>query len=108
MTFLDVLVDGEVVKEAMLVDHTEGEELLYKGPNLDKGMKRMASFLVGRLPQMHYCIFSTPNHKYVIIPMSSVKFLMLGLASDVNAENYVTQIKKILDEVSCGNYKKIA
>ena len=98
MTFLDVLVDGEVVLEAMLVDR-EGEEIIYKGPRLSRRFHSIASNLLDRLPQMTYSIIAMPNMKYLVIPLSDAKFLMLGLSKDVKAEEFVAQISQTMKSI---------
>lgn len=98
MTFLDVLVDGEVVLEAMLVDK-EGEEIIYKGPCLSKRFHSIASNLIDRLPLMNYCVLAMPNMKYLIIPINESKFLMLGLSNEVKAEDFIVQISKTMKSI---------
>jgi len=98
MTFLDVLVDGEVVLEAMMVDR-DGEEIIYKGPHLSKRFHSIASNLLDRLPLMNYCVVAMPNRKYLIIPLCDSKFLMLGLSNDVKAEDFVVQISKTMKSI---------
>jgi hypothetical protein len=98
MTFLDVLVDGEVVLEAMLVDR-EGEEIIYKGPHLSKRFHNIASNLLDRVPLMNYSIIAMPNRKYLIIPIRDTKFLMLGLSNSVKAEDFVDQISKTMKSI---------
>jgi hypothetical protein len=98
MTFLDVLVDGEVVLEAMLVDR-EGEEIIYKGPHLSKRFHSIASNLIDRLPLMNYCVVAMPNRKYLIIPINESKFLVLGLSNDVKAEDFIVQISKTMKSI---------
>jgi hypothetical protein len=98
MTFLDVLVDGEVVLEAMMVDR-EGEEIIYKGPHLSKRFHSIASNLLDRLPMMNYCVIVMPNRKYLIMPICDTKFLMLGLSSDVRAEDFVVQISQTMKSI---------
>ena len=98
MTFLDVLVDGEVVLEAMMVDK-EGEEIIYKGSHLSKRFYSIASNLLDRLPLMNYCVIAMPNRKYLIIPICETKFLMLGLSNDVKAEDFIVQISKTMKSV---------
>jgi len=95
MTFLDVLVDGEVVLEAMLVDR-EAEEIIYKGPHLARRFHNIASNVIDRLPSLNYCVLTMPNRKYLIIPISEAKYLMLGLSCDVKAEDFIVQINKTL------------
>jgi|GEM_PF-1977246 len=108
MTFLDVLVDGEVVLEAMLVDQTEGEEIIYKGPNLAKRYQSIASHLVERLPSMSYCVMTMPTRKHLIIRLTDAKYLMLGLAPQVKAEDFVVQINKTLKELRALTDRKTA
>jgi hypothetical protein len=98
MTFLDVLVDGEVVLEAMMVDR-EGEEIIYKGPHLSKRFHSIASNLIDRLPLMNYCVVAMPNRKYLIIPICETKFLMLGLSNDVKAEEFIVQISRTMKSI---------
>jgi hypothetical protein len=93
MTFLDVLVDGEIVLEAMLVDR-DAEEIIYKGPHLARRFNNIASNIIERLPNLNYCVLTMPNRKYLIMPINDSKYLMLGLSSDVKAEDFIVQINK--------------
>jgi len=95
MTFLDVLVDGEIVLEAMLVDR-EAEEIVYKGPHLARRYHNIASNIIDRLPALNYCVLTITNKKYLIIPLNEAKYLMLGLSPNVNAEDFIVQINKTL------------
>jgi hypothetical protein len=95
MTFLDVLVDGEIVLEAMLVDR-EAEEIIYKGPHLARRYHNIASNLIDRLPTLDYCVLTMPNRKYLIIPINEAKYLMLGLSCEVKAEDFIVQINRTL------------
>lgn len=95
MTFLDVLVDGEIVLEAMLVDR-EAEEVIYKGPHLARRYHNIASNLIDRLPTLDYCVLTMPNRKYLIMPINGAKYLMLGLSSEVKAEDFIVQINNTL------------
>lgn len=104
MTFLDVLVDGEVVLEAMMVDR-EGEEIIYKGPHLSKRFHSIASNLIERLPLMNYCVLAMPSRKYLIIPIGDTKFLMLGLSNDVKAEDFIVQISNTMKGIGSASKK---
>lgn len=105
MTFLDVLVDGEIVIEAMLVDR-EGKEVIYKGLNFSKRYQNIASNLIDRLPGMNYCILAMPNRKYLIIPVNDAKYLLLGLSLDVKAEDFIVQITRTLNNIEAITSKK--
>jgi hypothetical protein len=105
MTFLDVLVDGEIVLEAMLVDR-EGKEVIYKGPNFSKRYHNIASNLIDRLPSMNYCVLAMPNRKYLLIPVNETKYLLLGLSINVKAEDYIVQITRTLNSIETIASKK--
>lgn len=98
MTFLNILVDGEIVLEAMLVDR-EGKEVIYKGLNFSKRYQNIASNLIDRLPGMNYCVLAMPNRKYLLIPVNEAKYLLLGLSIDVKAEEFIVQITRTLNSI---------
>ncbi|MDI9644449.1 MAG: hypothetical protein QFX35_04425 [Candidatus Verstraetearchaeota archaeon] len=99
MSFLDLLVDGEVVREAMLVDNSDGEEIMYKGPNLEKRIKNVSFMIIDNLPAVRYLVISMPRKKYVVISVSQSKYLVLGINPKVNSEQFVEQITKSLKEL---------
>jgi hypothetical protein len=105
MTFLDVLVDGEIVLEAMLVDR-EGKEVIYKGLNFSKRYQNIASNLIDRLPSMNYCVLAMSDRKYLLIPVNEAKYLLLGLSLDVKAEDFIVQITRTLNSIEAIASKK--
>ncbi len=107
MTFLDVLVDGEVVKEAMLLDTSDGEEVVYKGPSLPKYMRKISYLILKESPLIDYVVLLIRGRKYLIIKISRDRHLILGLSQDVNAEEYLDQIMRIIGELRHSCYRNI-
>lgn len=99
MTVLDLLVDGEIVREAMLVDNSDGEEIIYKGPGLEKKIKGISSFLMARIPNLMYFTIRIPQKKYVVISLGHSKYLVLGIDQKVNSEQLVDQMTNSLKEL---------
>ncbi len=99
MTFLDLLVDGEIVMEAMLVDNSDGEEIMYKGPNLEKRIKDVSFMIMDNLPALRYIVLAVSKKKYVMISISDSKYLILGINPKVNSEQFIHQITKSLKEL---------
>ncbi|MCX8182668.1 MAG: hypothetical protein N3D12_06070 [Candidatus Methanomethyliaceae archaeon] len=107
MTFLDIIIDGEIVKEAMLLDLSDGEEVLYKGPSLPKEMKKIAYIIMRNAPWSEYVILSSHERKYLIISTNRSRYLILGLSKEVNAEIYLDQIKRVLDNIGKKCYRNL-
>ncbi|MEJ5292623.1 MAG: hypothetical protein WHS82_03415 [Candidatus Methanosuratincola sp.] len=105
MTVLDVLVDGEIIKEAMLVDNSDGEEIIYKGPGLGKKIKSIASILIDRIPAMNYFVLALPKKKYVVLAVSSSKYLVLGIGPEINSEKLISQLTKTLRELGFDRFE---
>ena len=99
MTFLDVLVDGEIVKEAMLLDLSDGEEVIYKGPSLQKDMQKISYFILKEAPLTDYLILAMCHRKFLLIKVSKNRHLIIGLSPEVNAEAYLEQIRKIISKI---------
>ncbi|RWX73299.1 MAG: hypothetical protein ACO0C9_05005 [Candidatus Methanosuratincola verstraetei] len=99
MSFLEVLVDGEIIREAMLVDYSDGEEIMYKGPNMEKKIKNAAIAVMETLPSLKYMVIALAKKKYVIISVSEEKCLVLGIDPTIDSEQLVTKMTKTLKEL---------
>ncbi|MEM4214571.1 MAG: hypothetical protein QXZ28_05240 [Candidatus Methanomethylicaceae archaeon] len=104
---MDIIIDGEVVKEAMLLDLSDGEEVLYKGPSLPKEMKKVAYMIMRNAPWSEYVILTSYERKYLIISTNRGRYLILGLSKAVNAEVYLEQIRKVLDNIGKKCYRNL-
>ncbi|MDH5807093.1 MAG: hypothetical protein QXW62_06225 [Candidatus Methanomethylicaceae archaeon] len=99
MSFLDVLIDGEIVKEAAFADLTKGEkELIYKGTSFNKEIYKILYFILRDNIKVKYMVIASLERKYLVISYDK-KCVILGLKVDVNAENYLDQIKNTISKI---------
>ncbi|MCS7098540.1 MAG: hypothetical protein NZ922_06150 [Candidatus Methanomethyliaceae archaeon] len=99
MSFLDILIDGEIVKEAAFADLTKGEKkLVYKGTTFNKEIYKILYFIFKDSMRVKYMVIASLERKYLIINYDK-KFVILGLNAEVNAENYLSQIKNTISKI---------
>jgi len=97
---LDLLVDGDIVKEALLVNFAEGEQIIYQGSRFSKILHDIISILIRNLHAFEYCILQlSPTEKYIVIKLSPQSYVAMRVAPKVDGERYVSKIKSIINNL---------
>ncbi|MCD6409821.1 MAG: hypothetical protein J7L98_05775 [Candidatus Verstraetearchaeota archaeon] len=97
---LDVLVDGESVTEALLLERTpEGEQLIYSGRGSLRALHEILLSIVRDFGYAEYCIVCFPDKKYAAIRLSPEKHLILAMDKEVPAERYIAMILEFFERL---------
>ncbi|MCD6409037.1 MAG: hypothetical protein J7L98_01675, partial [Candidatus Verstraetearchaeota archaeon] len=97
---LDLLVDGEIVTEALVLVQTyEGEQLMYAGKGSLKALHETLISITKNFEYAEYCIICFSDKKYVAIRITPKKYLILTMKCEFPAEQYIMRILKLFSKL---------
>ena len=97
---LDLLVDGELITDALVLEQTsEGEQLIYAGKGSLKELHEALTCVIKNFKCAEYCIICYINKKYITIRITPKKYLILSAKRDLPAEQYIAQLLDLFDRL---------
>ena len=97
---LDVIVDGEVVTEALLLeDHDGMEQLIYSGSGSSRALYELLYSVKSNLGSASYCVVHMNDRKYVVLRLSENKYLVVNLDSSVSGEEFVDKVVRFFEKL---------
>lgn len=97
---MDVIVDGETVTEALLLEDQEGmEQLVYSGSGSSRTLYELLYNIRKNLGKASYCVLQVDDRKYVFLKLADGKYLVLNLDSTVSGEEFVNKVLRFFDKL---------
>lgn len=95
LSVLDLVVDGDVVKEAVLID-LKTMRIKVRGRDLSAPLCKLVTSIARSIPSLNYCVVGNGRHKYLVIALKNQRYIAVSLRGVVNGEEYVQKVKESL------------
>lgn len=97
---LDLLVDGEIITEALILERTpEGEQLIYSGKGFLKSLHENLIILIKYFEHLEYCVLCYPSKKYLAVRLTPRKYLILAMSKEAPAEKYLKMVVDFFEKL---------
>ncbi|RLE49516.1 MAG: hypothetical protein DRJ31_04700 [Candidatus Methanomethylicota archaeon] len=97
---LDVIVDGEIVTEALLLeDHNGMEQLIYSGSGSSRTLYELLYSMKNNLSKANYCVVQMNDRKYVALRLSENKYLIVNLDPSISGEEFVDKVTRFFEKL---------